>query len=383
LNENEMDAKETAFIQNLDDYNSVEYLYESLIDGGDPETELSDIQSADQEDMWELRTQLLGHSPHLSQKALRAVSDRTDIFPDNILLEILSANPDELNRDTLLTYLEQKENPLPEYMISILQQAIEGVTYKTILEEELARYHAGKTQAAQDMIRNIMFDTIFDPVEYRNWLGNMNSQIADRQIISSYLSELDTASAITVVNQLPTFYDLTGKALEEYYSYKNLVEMQISWISQGKMAGNLGSLEIIELESIAADSSMYAGNIARNILEYANVHHYCNCLQMTDSAYLKSYFNPGVNSRPEDHLLKISTEPNPAHTFVAFNYELMTEHSSGQVTISDITGKVAYKFNVHGMMGQHVWNLTGTKAGVYYYQLTSEGLSISGKVVIY
>lgn len=383
LDANEKDAKETAFFQNLNDYNSVEYLYESLMDGGDPEAELSDIQTAEEADMWELRNQLLGHSPHLSQEVLRAVSDRTDIFPDNILLEILSANPDELNRDTLLTYLEQKENPLPEYMISILQQAIEGVTYKTILEEEMARYHAGKTQAAQDMIRNIMFDTVFDPVEYRNWLGNMNSMVTDRQIISSYLSENDTANAITLLNMLPSLYELTGEKLEEYNNYKNLVEMQISWISQGNMTGDLDSLETAELEDFAADSSTYAGNLARNILEYTNVHHYCNCLQTTDSVYLKSYFNSGVNNRPEDHLLKISTEPNPAHTFVAFNYELMTEHSSGLVTISDITGKVVYRFNVHGNMGQYVWNITGTKAGVYYYLLTSEGLSKSGKVVIY
>jgi len=65
----ERQEKEEIFAQNLDDYNSVNYLYESLIDGGDTETELSEIESAEPEEMWELRSQLLGDSPHLSQKS--------------------------------------------------------------------------------------------------------------------------------------------------------------------------------------------------------------------------------------------------------------------------------------------------------------------------
>lgn len=103
--------KEASYAQNLSDYNSVSNLYKSLIDGGDSDTELSNIESAEPDDMWALRSQLLGHSPHLSQEVLRALADRVDIFPDEVLLEILSANPDELNKDTLISYLEQKEDP--------------------------------------------------------------------------------------------------------------------------------------------------------------------------------------------------------------------------------------------------------------------------------
>lgn len=358
-------------------------LYESLIDGGNTQSELSDIESAESDDMWALRSQLLGHSPHLSQEVLRAMADRTDVFPDEVLLEILASNPDELNRDTLLSYLEQKENPLPDYMISILQQAIEGITYKTILQENLAKYHAAKIQSAQDIIRDILYDSVFDSYNYRSWLGNLNSIVTDRQIISSYLSDNDTSSAIELLNLLPSLYGLEGESLTDYNNYKSLVEMQMSWIAQGKTLEDLDSLEVAEIEEIASDSINYAGYLARNILDYANIHHYCNCKASSDSTILKNFHHSSFFPESEEQLVKIYAEPNPAHTYVSFTYELLGENSTGIVVISDLTGNMIHRFSVSGKIGQEVWNTNRVNAGLYYYRLISSGLSKSGKIVIY
>ena len=375
--------EEESFAQNLADYYSVKALYESLIDGGNTESELSDIESAESDDMWALRTQLLGHSPHLSQEVLRAMADRTDVFPDEVLLEILSANPDELNRDTLISYLEQKEDPLPQYMIDILRQAVSGITYKTILEDEMAQYHGAKTQAVQDIVRSILFDTAINISDYRNWLDNLDNMVADRQIIASYLSENDTSNAIALLNLLPSLYNLEGESLADYNNYKSMVELQIQWIAESKNISELDSMDITLLESLAEDSTTIAGNMARNILTYACDHYFCNCLEMQDSAYLKNDFIPKTQPMPVNEILKISAEPNPARTYVAFNYELLNEISTGQILISDLNGKRIWQIQVYGKQGQKVWNTTEIKAGVYYYNLLSDGFSKAGKIVIY
>jgi hypothetical protein len=375
--------KEESFAQNLNDYNAVSYIYESLIDGGNTEIELSEIESAEPDDIWALRTQLLGHSPHLSQEVLRAMAERTDVFPDEVLLEILSSNPDELNKDTLISFLEQKEDPLPDYMIDILRQAIGGITYKTILEDEMAQYHAAKTQAAQDIIRSILFDTVFIMTDYRNWLDNMDNMIADRQIIASYLSENDTTNAIALLNLLPSLYNLEGESLSDYNTYKALVELQIQWLAESETISELDSIDIILLGSLAEDSTSIAGNMARNILSYAYDQHYCNCLQIPDSSYLKNKYVPTVTPRLESELINISAKPNPARAYVAFDYELVNRNSSGLIFISDVNGRTISQIQVNGKVGQKVWNTTGLKAGEYFYTLTSDGLRKSGKVVIY
>jgi hypothetical protein len=143
------------------------------------------------DDMWELRAELPGDSPHLSKEVLMTAADKTDVLPESILFEILSANPDELRDKELMDYLENKGQPLPSYMISIHHQVSGNTSYKTILLDEMAGYYAAKSRAAQNMIRSIVNDTVFDADGYRNWLDNLGGINTDRQIIASYIQEGD------------------------------------------------------------------------------------------------------------------------------------------------------------------------------------------------
>ena len=240
LSASERITKELQFSNNLADYNSVLSLYESLEDGGNTTSELLDIETAIPDDMWELRNKLFGDSPHLSQKVLMAMSDRTDVLPDDAIFDILAANPEELKEDTLISYLENKENPLLDYMINILKQlAYTNTTYKTILLNDMEYYYGQNMQAAKSIIHSIISDSIIDQEDYRNWLDNMSCLSADKQIIASYLSENDTTSAIQLLNILHAIYDLEGDELDDYNNYKDLLLIQLTWKSQGKTIFNL------------------------------------------------------------------------------------------------------------------------------------------------
>jgi hypothetical protein len=382
LTQEERQLKEIEFAQNLTDYNSIQALYESLTDGGNTEAELSGIQSAEPDEMWALRTHLLGLSPHLSQEVLRAVSDRTDVFPDEVLLDILSANPDELDKDTLISYLEQKEDPLPDYMLEILSQVANGVTYKTILQEEMAYHYGVKTQAAQDIIRSILNDTAFYINDYRAWLDNLGGLEADKQIIASYLDENDTTSALGLLELIPDLYDLDGQTLDDFYDYKSLIELQIGWNAEGKSLFQLDSLDLATLEGYAINLGSPAGNIAENIFEYIDYQHYCNCLESIDSSFYKSnHINP-VNIPIEAYRFSVSVEPNPAQTWIAFNYELPDDKSVGLLSISDASGKLLIQLTVTGKSGQKLVNTETLDSGLYFYKLTVSGLSKAGKFII-
>jgi hypothetical protein len=380
----ERQQKEVDYNQNLSDYNSVNTLYTSLIDGGNTDAELLDIQTAQPDDMWALRAQLLGDSPHLSQEVLREMSDRTDVFPDDILLEILSANPDELLKDTLLLWLEQKEDPLPGYMIDILEQAANGITYKTILKREMAQYHAGKSQAAQDIIRSILNDSVINIVDYRNWLDNLGSLSADKQIITSYLSEDDTSSAISLMNLLPALHDLQGDELDYFNDYKNIMQLLISWKYSGKNIFELDSINIDTLEIYANDyKSSTARNIARNILSYAYNYNYCECLDINDSTYYKSSDGSIFGALSNAYGPEITVDPNPANTWAAFNYRMNAKESVGFIRITDVSGKEIKRFRVTGKQGQQVWDTRWVKPGIYFYNFIANGLSKSGKIIVY
>ncbi len=162
------------FATGLSDYNNVKTLYENLKDGGNTTATVSDIETAWPQDMWELRTELLGKSPHLSMDVLKATADKTDVLPESVIFEIMAANPDELKKEELIKYLEDKENPLPEYMIDILKQVATGSTYKTVLRQQMGHYNQLKTRAAYDIVRSLLNDSVTDNNELRNWLDNIS-----------------------------------------------------------------------------------------------------------------------------------------------------------------------------------------------------------------
>jgi hypothetical protein len=210
----------------------------------------------------------------------------------------------------------------------------------------------------------------------------MNNIVADRQIIASCLYENDTTRALALLQLLPDLYALDGQALDDFIDYKSLVEMQIVWNSAGKTLLELDSLDISALEDYAIDGASPAGNMARNILEYSNYQHYCNCLQSTDSAFYKNSRNFQDLTPIRQNGLFVSVEPNPAKTWLAFNYKLPDENSSGLLSISDASGKLLMQITVIGIEGQKVVNTETLDSGLYYYTITVSGQTKAGKFII-
>jgi len=371
-----------AYETNLTNYNNVSGLYESLKDGGNTGATLSDVETAWPDDMWELRTELLAKSPHLSLEVLKSVADRTDVFPDEVIFEIMAANPDELRKGELINYLETKEHPLPEYMIQVLQQILAtGSTYKTILISDMAHYSHLMTRAANDMIRSVLNDSVTDYAALHTWLNNLGGKRADEQLIASYLEEGNYDQALALAGTLPDIYNYNENEQAEHTYYMDMLNLQISLSQQERTIFDLDTTEVNELLNIAENSNGTAGSIARGILEFAYGYHYCDCLNADTTGYKSgSVFNPGDYAVAMS--LIVTAQPNPAKNWVAFNYKLPAIDSKATIKISDISGKLITTFSVSGKQGQKIWDTRKIKSGVYFYTLNVSGFNKSGKIVI-
>jgi hypothetical protein len=380
LTEDEKQESELAYANNLSDFNNVKALFDNLEDGGNTQALKNEVETAWPSDMWALRAELLGKSPHLSQEVLLAAADKTEVLPESILFEILSANPDELRKEELISHLENKDQPLPAYMISILRQLAGGVTYKTILQQDMARYHAGKTQAAYMLIRSCLNDTVSDNAYLRTWLNNLDNLNADMQIVAAYLAEGNYTAAQAMLNLIPATRNLEGNALAGYNDYKTMMEMQMAWQQQNRSIFELDSLEIAILVDFAENASGKAALMARGILEYAYGYHFCNCLPVDDPAAWKS--TAAMPGSDVDNGLSIQAVPNPASTWVAFNFTLPVHVNEAVLQITDVHGKSITSFVINTKQGQQVWDIRDVKKGVYLYTLKAGAMSKNGKLII-
>ena len=372
---------EQQFANNLTNYNNVKSLYDNLVDGGSTDGTMVDIATAVPSDMWALRSELLGKSPHLSMKVLMEAADKTDVFTESALFDILAANPDELKREELLKYLEDKENPLPAYIIDILRQVATGITYKTVLQQQMALYSQGKSRDAHNMIRCILNDTVLDFTALRNWLDNLGGIRADEQIIASYLEEGNYSAALSLANTLPEFYDLTGTDLTEHGYYMGMLNLMVSLEEAGRSSSDLTSAEVDILNAIAAASTGVAGAEAKSILEANYAQQFVNCPAMAGSASYKSS-NVKTDALGKVYHVSITVKPNPANEWAAFDYTLPDIGSVATITIVNASGTTVETLNISGKQGQKLWDTRKIETGIYLYTLKVDGFNRTGKIVI-
>ncbi|MBI9039706.1 MAG: T9SS type A sorting domain-containing protein [Bacteroidales bacterium] len=381
LSDSEKQEKETEFLQSHNDYNNVKVLYNNLLDGGNTEELKTEVETSWPDDMWELRAELLGKSPHLSKEVLMAASDKTEVLPESVLFEILSANPDELRTEELMSYLENKQQPLPQYMIDVLEQLANGISYKTVLLSEMASHHSKKISAAQDIIRSLLNEEVLDIGELRNWLDNIGGIEADKQIIETYISEDDYISAQSLLDMLPSLYELSDEKLLEYNDYKLLKELLMNLDKEIRTIFELDETEMANIVNLAENGYGSAKTSAQSILEFAYAYHFCNCPELPENIQLKS------NSIDMDKLAKakgldINTEPNPANTWTAFDYKLPLSETEGFIEITDNFGRILQQISVHQQKGQYILDTRDFNPGVYYYTLKSGSLQRTGKLII-
>ena len=368
-------------------YNGLKAVYDSRIDGGNTNNMLYDIASATPSDMWALRTQLLGASPYLSREVLTDASDRDDVFTESVLFEILLSNPDELKKDSLMYHLRNKTNPLPQYMMNILDQVANGTTARTVMQNRMAAYRGEYTRAAGDIIRSLVNDTVLDISELRGWLANMKDIYADRDIIATYVDEGDFTNALTLANMLPSLYGLTGNDLVEHNDYVELLELYRDLYNDDRNIMQLDSAERVQVERIAFQGSGYPQAMAQAVLYGTNWESYAENPFDCPTLTLPQGGQRGGHTFTQEDLgralgLNVSVKPNPATTWTAVDYTLPAKLSKATMTVSNALGVTVMSTELNGNQGQKVLDLRGLADGVYLYTIKCGEYVQTGKLVI-
>lgn len=361
--------RQTDYANALNTYNSVKNVYDRLTDGGSTNSTVADIRSAMPSDMWELRSKLLGSSPYLSEEVLKETADRDDVFTESILFEILASNPDELKKGDIIKYVEDKEHPLPEYMVDILRQLSTGTTtYKTLLLNSMASSRHDYRQAAADMVRNILADSIVDMNELRGWLANMNDLSADRQIISTYMAEGDYGTAFSLANMLPTLYEFDATALAEHDDYMELLGLYRDLHNDGRSTLQLTESETEDVEDIAINGTGLPQYMAQSLLEATTErYHFAECPLIDEPSGMGRGVPQGYTQEDLSKAmgLAVSAKPNPATTWVAIDFTLPGDAKTAAVEIVNSLGEKVMYGQLNGNVGQKVLDLRELSNGVY------------------
>lgn len=343
--------------------------YNNLIDGGNTDALVDEIQLSWPSDAWDLRNELLARSPFLSVEVLKEAVNKS-ILPHAMILEICLANPEATKQENFMGWLKD-EAPvqLPTYMLGLIESSWNVQTMRFDLEGAMAVEHNAMSAAHNRMLDLLLNDTTSAPMDtlLLRWqqmpnLGARSGEVAARMRLGQYTEAQQVVQDIL----LGKHTDAQGA---EWQRMGQLLTFLQGLYAVGKDHRQLGTAEVAQLQAIATDAHDLPATWAQNILCF----HYGVCLPVSTGG------DPN-NRAPQQQATDDADEPqplfrfhpNPAGSFTIVDHQAV-DNALCTLVLRDIHGKAVREQELNGPVGQTILSLVGLSSGIYTCELMQGG----------
>ncbi len=359
---------------------STQQLLFVLIDGGDTEATQTDVETSLPTETMQVYNDLMSKSPYLSDTVVSTAIEKEDVLPGAMIRDIMVANPKAAKSEALMSKLDERRDPLPEYMKAQILAGRSIVSIREEAESRLAAFKLKKAVYFNELVRYYLNDTVNQQASLDSLallLENENSFNAKYQLAMLNFDQGEWSEGLGTLNSIPSQFELTSAETEAHSQFTTYYSLLTDLAQQGKGILEADSTQIVTLADIEAAQSGQAGVYARNILLALNHIDYEEPIFLPDllkSAAINSEYNELLSKADEAPGL-IKVQPNPAKDYIIVEYELEQE-AAAKIEINDITGDLKYSKNTLNRQDQISIDTRSWKAGVY---ITS--LKINGKLV--
>lgn len=387
------DAAETAYLNLL-------YSYNQLMDGGNTNALLNQIQTTWSTDAIALRDELFAMSPYVSSDVLREAASR-DILPAAMLLMICLANPDATRDEDLLRYLQfEISNHLTQYMIDLIRASWDIETSRTSMENMLAEYNSTLSVVSRKLLTDLYarsssdIDSLYsnDTTDYlvqiKYWLNRVQTLTSKYDLIEIHLASREFEEAECVLNMIPTDFNLSEDQQMTYDDYVYFYNFRKELMESNQDLSMLNGDQIEALILFTQGELTLAKGLAKNALCF----YYDICSDDDYSVDSESgrmiyhgHIQTALNTIEKNKILQVEIEvsPNPAKELATISYKLGKNNRNVSLSICDITGKEIDRFVIENEYGRINWNTNNVNSGLYYYSVNDGNLKIAeGKILV-
>ncbi|MCG9911226.1 MAG: right-handed parallel beta-helix repeat-containing protein [Flavobacteriales bacterium] len=375
---------EALLLNHKPDFDDAAYVYLNLLDGGNTGYLINSVEYAWSQQTWELRGELLNLSPFLSMEVLYEVANNTDVLPHAVQLEVFMANPHCVRDREFMEYLEEKDLPMPGWMINLLTGQANTRTLKDELENRMA-YHAYPLEYARaELGRLIHADTLLYAPDSL-LLHTLGSGGGEHHIFAARtLAELENfEEALHVTDSLLTIKGLPATTGRELTVQKQFIALLQKYRQQGMHYSRLDTASQQELSAFADSGNLAAQQAARNILCFYYGYEYLPQVpeEVPEPKKGKNNTTNSASGAYAHSLVKVY--PNPAQRHVVFEYRLPSASGAeARLEIFNLKGNIVYSGLLSGQEGVFVWNPEyGIPAGDYPYRVSMGAMVIQSGLI--
>jgi hypothetical protein len=353
---------ESALIQNYED------TLAQRTDGGDTYGLNFEVQSSFPDEALLVRQELMDESPYLSDTVMKSAITKDDVLPNAMIRDVLVSNPQSAKSDEIVDMLDERIDPMPDYMINEIMQGENILGAKELIEKNIAFHNTLKNKALSNLIHHFKKDTISFSDRNDSIVDIFTSdptQFSNYQLASYFIDMDDSISAFSNLEGILSNYNLTSQQQHYFNNFYNLIEFQ--WQTRNTL--NIDSLTILSINEIAYSNQRLPGVYSRNILINQNE------LIYVKPVYLPSTFKSSIN-KPESDYMKdpdqkyLKAFPNPAGNYFIIEYSIVDHLEKGySIQIVDISGMPVNYIELKDSQNQIVVPKAEFSNGVYIVHL--------------
>lgn len=367
---------------NMDNANnqvaSIESSLSLLIDGGSTPSLTQEVAYSTPPEALDLTTQLLSESPFLSDTVMKSAIGKEDVLTNAMLRDVLVENPQAAKSVEIMQMIDEKDDPMPEYMKEQFAQGKYTTGEKENLEARRNFYLTEHYRAFSHLNRFYQSDP---GITYR--LDSLVSVFTEVSSLESeyrkafiHLKKGDTSMAWNLISAIPSSYSLTIEQSNTHQQYEDLLDILIELKVQRSSVMTLDSAQIVGLLNIYNDNTT-PGIYARNILLTAGYLTYQEPYLLPDN--LKRMEIKPLTAEAAWQTGSIRTFPNPATYYTIVNFDMSgdeTDHDPMEtisITIRDVRGITLKILTSTLKKDQLVLDVRNFKPGLYFVDLLCQG----------
>jgi len=296
-----------------------------LIDGGNTEQLQTEVYNSTPQETMEIYNELMNKSPYLSDTVVSTAIEKEDVLPNSMICDVMVANPNTAKSDELMNKLDERYDPLPDYMKAQILQGRSIVSIREETESHISAYKMQKTRAINDLVRYYRNDSINSQASSDSLLAlyrNENSLWSRYALAFEYLRRDNSTNAITTLDSIPSNFELTPAQNTEHQNYRDYFEIILGLMAENKTVYEADYSDITELHSIMNNSSANVHALARNLLIAIDTLTYQEPYILPDLLKSSEAYNEYWKLLNTNIPKYLEVHPNPANDYIIIDYSL-------------------------------------------------------------
>lgn len=361
---------------------------QNLLELGDSQYLHGLVSELDENNIQNVQTELIANSPYLSEQLLIELGEKTpSVFPNSLFKDLILANIEVAQSKSFTNYLITKPNPLPNEIISLINEAkLISSSQRGQMFDLITDLNSRRTAIIDLLIQNELNDSL--EINWESY-GNLITQREDI-ICKSQMADMHLGRGeITECNEKLDYIDIhindfmMNEVKQEMLDYSTFKKYILTFVNSEGIIENLDSSEIQQLVFIANNFIGKSAVQARNLLCFhAGL---CNDLEF-DYSTINNTKSTLANVNPSKEILSnsfntITVIPNPNNG--EFKLELPLNCTVSNIQIIDAFGKqVPFEIIAKDEQFYQV-KMMSNSSGIYSVKtICSNGLTFNSRVLV-